>query len=393
MSRVVTALLVAATLAGVASAGSARDVVLAVEWEAGGGQLHWVSAETLAPTDARSLNVGGAPANVSALSPDGTMAAIGGGDGGRLRIVELESLRAVALLRLGGGFVSRGVWQALDRLHVVRLGDTTEVVTVDPLAERVLERRRLLGSVLSTVPAGKRLVVLLAPAKGIGAARLAVVAHDGSTRTVALRGLTAGVAWSRTAAARSPISRQALPGLTISPDGQRAAVFGLHKLVEVDLGTLEQRTTQLSARGLTRVAKLPLAGWARGAIWLGDGRFAVVGHSYSVKNDRTVATTTGLRLLDLENATSRVLDETAEAMTLVGDTLLASGGSALRGYTLTGKLRFEVLAGQNTGYVQTARGYAYVGSGNSTQFVVVDVRAGRVVGEAQTQKPLVVLGL
>jgi hypothetical protein len=35
--------------------------------------------------------------------------------------------------------------------------------------------------------------------------------------------------------------------------------------------------------------------------------------------------------------------------------------------------------------------YAYVGSGNSTRFAVVDIRTGRVVGLARTTKPTVVL--
>jgi len=183
---------------------------------AGGGQLRWVSETTLKPADAVSLNVGGAPASVSAISPDGSLVALGGGDGGRLRVVDLSSLEEVALVRLGGGFVSRGVWQTADRLHVVRLGDPTEVVTVDPLTERVVQRRKLVGTAISTLAAGKRLVVLLAPMVGIGRPRLAVVAADGSVRTVALRGATAGVVWTRRSEARSPFSRIASPGFAVS---------------------------------------------------------------------------------------------------------------------------------------------------------------------------------
>ena len=46
----------------------------------------------------------------------------------------------------------------------------------------------------------------------------------------------------------------------------------------------------------------------------------------------------------------------------------------------------EVL-GHDTGYVQTAGRWAYVGSGNSTRFAVVDIRSGRVVGRGRTAKP------
>jgi len=391
MRRVLTALLIAAVVTGIAGAADANRV-LAIEWAAGGGQLRWVSETTLKPTDAVSLNVGGAPASVSAISPDGSLVALGGGDGGRLRVVDLSSLEEVALVRLGGGFVSRGVSQTADRLHVMRLGDPTEVVTVDPLTERIVQRRKLVGTAISTLAAGKRLVVLLAPMVGIGHPRLAVVAADGSVRTVALRGATAGVVWTRRSEARSPFSRIASPGFAVSRDGDRAVVVGPRKLVEIDLGTLDQRTVVLSKRALARVAKAPLAGWDRRAIWLAEGTLAVVGQSYSSKDGRTVSTKTGLRLLDLRSGASRTLDETAIRATLVGDILLASGGSALRGYTAGGTLKFEVLVGENTGYVQTAGGHAYVGRGNSTRFTIVDVGGGRVVGEARTHKPLVVLG-
>ena len=41
---------------------------------------------------------------------------------------------------------------------------------------------------------------------------------------------------------------------------------------------------------------------------------------------------------------------------------------AARGFALDGTLRYELLAGADTGYVQVAGRYAYVGSGNSTRF-------------------------
>ena len=67
------------------------------------------------------------------------------------------------------------------------------------------------------------------------------------------------------------------------------------------------------------------------------------------------------------------------------------GGTGLRGYRLDGRLRFELLRGADTGYVQVAGRFAYVGSRNSTRFTIVDVRLGRVVGTARTAKPTVVL--
>ena len=75
----------------------------------------------------------------------------------------------------------------------------------------------------------------------------------------------------------------------------------------------------------------------------------------------------------------------------MGSTVLAYGGDALRGYGLDGRPRFELLQGHDTGYVQTAGRYAYVGSGNSTRFTVVDTQAGRVLRTVTTRKQLVIL--
>ena len=89
---------------------------------------------------------------------------------------------------------------------------------------------------------------------------------------------------------------------------------------------------------------------------------------------------------------SSTLDSAAAWVTRVGTPCSASGGSALRGYRLDGTLRFELLAGEDSGYVQTAGRYAYVGSGNSTRFVVVDTVAGQVLGTVRTPYSTIVLG-
>jgi len=87
-----------------------------------------------------------------------------------------------------------------------------------------------------------------------------------------------------------------------------------------------------------------------------------------------------------------MLDPTAAGATRARDVLLTFGGSALRGYDLTGKLRFELLRGRDTAYVQTAGRWIYVGRNNSTAFTVVDARAGKVVGTARAPSPTIVLG-
>src|SRR5687768_16267055 len=98
MKRLVSALLVAGAL--VSSSGAATpERVLAVEWQAGGGQLRWVAATTLRPFGSASVNVGGAPIDVSAVSPDGSLAALGGGRS-RVRLLGLQPLRSIGFVGL-----------------------------------------------------------------------------------------------------------------------------------------------------------------------------------------------------------------------------------------------------------------------------------------------------
>lgn len=388
MKRLITALLFAAMLGSVASASPARpDLVLGIEWSAGGGggQLAWRSAKTLRP-QGPVIDVGGASIALRALSPDRSFAALTRSDG-QLRVIGLRPLRSVGTLATGGKHVAAAVWTERDRLVAVTGGETPAVLLVDTRARRVLSRRNLDGELYGGVAGGKRLVALLAPARTIGQARLAVVEGDGSVRTLALPGVTAGFAPAPEA---EGTGRMASPGVAVSPDGTRAAVVGLDVFLVVDLETLA--VTRAETRALARVSKR-VEGWSRGVVWLGDDRVAVVSRTNSFEGDQPVWTTSGVRLHLLGSPAVRALDETATGMTRAADTLLAYGGSALRGYGLDGTLRFELLAGRDTGYVQAAGRFAYVGTGNSTRFVVVDVRAGRVVGTVRMQKPTVVLGL
>ena len=383
MKRVLTALLLAAVLAGLAGAAPVRpDLVLGIEWRAGGGQLAWRSAATLRPTGCE-IDVGGASVRLAAVSPDGTLAALARSDG-QLRIIELRPLRSLWKLALGK-HVAAAIWAAPERLVAVTGGGTPAIVVVDTLARRVLSRRELDGELWNAVAGGRRVLGILAPEGRIGPARLAIVEADGSIRRIALPGVTAGFA-----PAPSPegIGKQASPGLAVNAAGSRAAVVGLEVLLSINLETLEIERAR--TRSLSRVGKR-IEGWSRHAVSLGGDRVAVVGRTYGSKGNQPNSTTTGLRLQRLGSTASRVLDATAAGVTRSGDTLLAFGGTALRGYDLDGTLRFELLRGRETGYVQTAGRWAYVGGGNSTRFTVVDVRAGRVVGTAGTPKPTTVL--
>lgn len=381
MKRLLTGLLLAAALVGTAAAAQ-PERVLSVEWQAGGGKLRWVSPTTLRPVGPAVLNVGGAPANVAAVSPDGAVVAIGGGARGRLRFVRLDGLRQQGLLWLGDGFVTEGVWGSSGRLVVLLAGAPPEIVVIEPATRRVLRREQLAGVAMSSARAGRRLLVLLAPRERIGPVQLAVIGADGSVRTVAVPELTAGMA---PPAKPEEAARFVSPALVT--DGSRAVVLGRESLVEVELETLAVRPQRLDTRTTGRASKI-LEGWGRSAVWLRGNTIAYSGWSASAAQPRA---TTGVRLVDVTTGATRTLDATATSVMRAGSTLLVHGAGPLRGFRLDGTLRFELLAGTDTGYVQVAGRHAYVGSGNSMRFVVVDIPTGRILGLARTPYSTVVL--
>lgn len=380
MRRLFTGLLLGAALVGTATAAQ-PDRVLAVEWQAGGGKLRWVSPTTLRPVGPAVLNVGGAPADIVALSPDRTVAAIGGGTNGRLRFVRLGSLRQEGLLWLGGGSILGGVWASPARLVVLVGHSPLEVATIDPSTRKVVSRERLAGVATGAVRAGSRLLALLTPRDRIGAARLAVIGPGGVVRTAAIPGITGGTTRVSTP---EGVSRFAAPGLAAL--GSRAVVLGPESLAEVDLDSLVTRTQRLDTRTTARALKR-VEGWGRSVVWLRDDTIAYSGWSSSGEKIQQ----TGVRIVDVASGATRVLDARAASVQRTGSTLLVHGNGPLRGFDLDGTQRYETLGGEDTGYVQAAGRYAYVGSRNSTRFAVLDVASGRVVGLARTAKPTVVL--
>ena len=377
MKRLLPGLLLVAVLTGTAAAAAKPERVLAVEWQAGGGTLRWVSPTTMRPVGPAVLNVGGAPADVVATSPDRALAALGGGENGRLRFVRLDGLRPAGLMWLGGASAFKGIWPAPDRLVVLVGGETAEMVVVDPVSRRVLRREPLPGFALGVVRAGSRLVALIAPRGRISTAQLVVIDPDGRVRTAALDGISAGFAPPATAGAAG---RQASPGL--AANGSRAVVVDVDRVAEVQLETMAVSDKPLVSRRTQKAAKL-VHGWHRSAVWLRGDTVAYWGSTMGPEGPGSI----GVRLLNVATGTEHVLDAWATEAARAGSTLLTYGRDEVGGYRLDGTKRFTLLQGTDTGYVQTADRWAYVGSGNSTRFAVVDIRSGRVVGRVRTAKP------
>jgi DNA-binding beta-propeller fold protein YncE len=362
--------------------------VLGVSWE-GVGKLAWLDARTLKPSG-RRLAIGPPPTGVAARSPDGRTIALSSGIKAELRFVDVRALRATGRIAIqGSGSLRESIWPSSNRLVAVRSGLDAEVVVVDPRARRVLERRPLEGQPLYFIPAGRRLVALFAPQGTIGQARLVVIDENASVRTLPLPGVEAGFMPPKS---DREVGRHASPGLAVDARGTRAVVVTPQVVLEVDLDALavvrQHRVLARAPAGVTKV----IEGWRRGVLWLDGDTVAVSGSTDVAEGDRLKRVWTGVELVDVGSGTRRILDSTAIGATKAGNVLLIFGGSALRGYDLAGNQRFELLRGRDTGYVQTAGRWIYVGRDNSTTFTVVDGRTGKVVGTARTPHPTIVLG-
>jgi hypothetical protein len=242
---------------------------------------------------------------------------------------------------------------------------------------------------VGALPAGRRLVTLLVPKGAIGQAQLAVIDEHASVQTLPLHGVEAG---STSPTTERDVVRHASPGLAVDPRGGRAVVVTPETLLEVDLETLAVvRRHAPAIRAPAGVLKA-IEGWGRGVLWLRGDTVAVYGWTDSFEGDRVVHEWTGVELVDLASGARRILDPSAIGAMRARGRVLTFGGSALRGFDLAGTPRFELLRGRDTGYVQTAGRWVYVGRDNSTTFSVVDVRAGKVVGTARTGYPTIVLG-
>jgi hypothetical protein len=375
-------------LVGVAGAKPHAPLVLGISWE-GTGKLAWFSARTLEPVG-RRVDVGPPPTGVAARSPDRRTLALGSGTAIALRFVDIQTMRATGQLVVPGtGSLYGAIWPTPERLIAVRGGQEPEVLLIDPRARRVLEREPLEGQTLGVLAAGRRLVTLLVPEGAIGQARLAVIDENASVRTLPLPGVEAGFAPPKT---ERDVGRHASPGLAVDPRGVRAVVVTPQTLLEVDLDALAvTRRQSLASRAPASVLKV-IEGWGRGVLWLRGDTVAVSGWTDSVAGDRVVHESIGVELVDLASGARRILDAKALGVTRARDVLLTFGGSALRGFDLEGEPRFELLRGRDSGYVQTAGRWVYVGRDSSTRFTVVDVRSRKVVGTATTPYPTIVLG-
>jgi hypothetical protein len=221
--------------------------------------------------------------------------------------------------------------------------DGATLVMVDPVAGRVVSRRRLAPAGIVAHGAGDRLVLLHAPVERLGPARVSVVDDRGRMRTVQLAGVRVGFQGppDRDKPGAFGVMRDA--ALAVDPAGGRGFVIAAGATVaDVDLATLQvtYRRLRQPAPLLRRLANwlVPpaeakqVAGTWRSACWLGDETLAVWGGDSSITGDspgtrRMHQRPSGVKLIDTRTWAIRPLDAAASFASWQAGRLLAFGGT------------------------------------------------------------------
>jgi hypothetical protein len=313
---------------------------------------------------------------------------------GRIRFVDLRSMRKLRDIRVDvQGYVAL-VWPAEDRLVAVEQTGTqvlrhARVLMIDPRHGGVLARRDLDGAVDAVEEAGGRIVAVVSNTVGIGPARLVVVEASGRLRCVALGETTTGT--RKSDEGRLDVRQ---PGLALDGSGDRAFVVTAGEPVaEVDLRDLDVSYHSLEApiSLLDRLrnwiepeahAKGPMKASQRRVLWLGNGLLVVSGSDSEFSGHRYSESPAGLDLIDTSSWSVHTLDERVGWMLLADDALVAFGGyghegSGVRVYGLDGGLRFRLFEGMPVWEVQAAGSYAYVMI--ERRLSVVHLRSGEVI--------------
>jgi hypothetical protein len=358
-------------------------------------------------------------------SPDRQRLVLGDVDDDALHVIDPVRLRRVATIRFGivAAAPQDPVWLGPRRLAVVagNSADGSTLVLVDPVAGRLLSRRRLAPAGIIAAGAGDRLVLLHTPVEQIGPAHLSVVDDRGRMRTVQLAGVRAGFQhppdWDRPGA--YGVMRD--PALAVDPAGGRAFVIAAGATVaEVDLGSLRvtYRRLRQPASLLRRLAHwlVPpaeakqVAGTWRSACWLGHDTLAVSGGDNNITGD-TPATQrmdqrpNGVKLIDTRTWTVRPLDPAATIASWQAGRLLAYGGTwddeaqTQRGVGVTlygpGDRRPRHLLGNRAvddAHLNGELLYTSVDNGGEMSGrAVVSLRTGRVVSSSDQPLPYLLL--
>jgi hypothetical protein len=396
VALVALCVLVAAGLTGAANAG-ARQPLLALTGNGATESLVWLHPISLEPVPGRRQVYVGLHDIPHAFSAGGSLLAVGSGRASSLLIVDVRHMRVVG--RLDTRFTNAVSWLSPRRLVLVENVRAegrmrASVVAIDRGHVRVLARFPLpAASNLNAIAPGRHsTALLLSPQDELGHAQLAVVDSTG-VRYLTLDRIAAG-STPPDAAASPQFVRYSYPGLAVDPAGDRAFVVAPDGVVaEVSLSTLRvtyhELTTfrQAEATADGGGGNVFGDGSSRRAAWLGRGLIAVSGDDQWTEMTPAGpiqrSATAGLRLVDTETWTERMLDEHAEWFAGTGRFLVgvSSEPRRLTAYDRAGDV-LSRLSLRAYG-VQVGGGHAYLTLGEEYRrhrVRVVDLGTGRVLG-------------
>jgi hypothetical protein len=339
-----------------------------------------------------------------------------------IRVVDARRLRRVRDVPLGvTGSVTALHWAQPDRVvaalrRCCPQGDS--VAVLDPVGGRVFVQHELSGTVAGIGRAAGALVLLLEGSK-YGPVRLAVVDGTGAIRSVRLDRIEAGV---RDLGPPTGLQRADRAAVAVDRQSGRAYVVAAGQPVaEVDLGSLavSYRTPTQPVSLLGRLhdwlepraqAKEPLGGSLRSAVWLGDGKLAVVGSDgtpYMTMDGRLGVQThpSGLLVIDTRTWVARTIDPRSSSLAVAKNALLTWGqssdsgkgweaGTGLRIYGPTGALRVHLFGPRPIDDAQVVGGRAFVRKANATvRYAIVSLRTGKQLTTVRGHEmPLVLSG-
>lgn len=331
-----------------------------------------------------------------AFSPDVSKLAIGGRLLGGVGVVDLREMRLV------GSMVREFepiVWLTPRRLLAGEQADLDTapdtLLAVDPVRRRVVAGRALGAMIFRTERTKDRLVLLLGTRGRIGRARIAIADVRGTVRKVTLRRIQAGSAVNP----RTLSGRAQFPGLALDPVAGRVFVVGARLVAEINVRTLAVRYHDVGTTLAPMKASSPSS--TRSARWLGQGLLAV-GGSDSGGGVRPTIRPAGLRVIDTQTWTARVIDQRASEFAWADGSLLAFGvartaenasltGIGLNVYAPDGRLHFRVLGDEPISWVQAAGGYAYVYRGQDHDAGIVDLGSGAIREAARRSLPILLV--
>lgn len=342
-------------------------------------------------------------------SPDGAKLALARNDSSSVQLVDVNRMRITAAIRLRGGPIGALAWFTGRWMLAVEevAGERQRVVALDLLKGRVAARRVLGGSVQQLVRTADELIMLLAPAKTIGPARIAVADRRGAVRFVRLERIFSGSKLLGTGSGHRVDART--PGFVVDREGRRAFIVAKDLGAEVDLRTLAvsyhvlKRPRSLLSRlwnwlEPTAAAK-QVSGYSRQAQWLGADRIAVSGGDTEQGQHQPA----GLLVIDSSDWSVRMFDRGATGFEVVSDALLATGGGwdaatersigiGLAAYGFDGGKRFQLFDGEHAWVAQVYDNRAYVGISGQEPLRIVDLSSGQVVGVREQPLPWLLLG-